>query len=149
MKLWPPEGFGVKNNSVLYHFGVWRWCRISFVYKKLVSTVCLHFRLVSIILSPETHTSKNWNSGPRCPKILFFTILESGNKVEQVLFTKNWCQLFVYIFDSCQTQSNWKSRYKIWYIPIWARANLSIFGYKLGLDKKFDLRYQPAKTSKV
>ena len=58
LKNWPPEGFGVKNNYVLYHFGVWRWCRTSFVYKKLVSTTCLHFRLMWIILSPETHTSE-------------------------------------------------------------------------------------------
>ena len=32
---------------------------------------------------------KNWISASRCPKILFFTILEFWDDVEQVLITKN------------------------------------------------------------
>ena len=53
----------MSKNSVLYHFGIRGQFKTSFVYKSTMSDLCLHFWLVSRILSPETHTSKKLELG--------------------------------------------------------------------------------------
>ena len=53
----------MSKNSVLYHFGIREQFKTSFVYKSMMSDLCLHFWLVSRILSPETHTSKKLELG--------------------------------------------------------------------------------------
>ena len=95
---WFYDRFGMCMSRA-FQRGIARLCSIKNKKRLKKYSVCI----CCIRLKVQKHTRvKNWNSGPRCPKILFFTILESGTKVEQVLFTKNWCQLFVYIFDLCQ-----------------------------------------------
>ena len=97
LSIWPLEGLAVKNNA-----------RNGFSAQKN-HTIDTHIRGRNhkknrqIFVYFFSFDMKNWISASRCPKILFFTILEFWDDVEQVLITKNWCQLFVYIFDSCQT----------------------------------------------
>ena len=65
-QFWPEKldlSFWMSKNSVLYHFGIREQFKTSFDYKSMMSDLCLHFWIVSRILSPETHTSKKLELG--------------------------------------------------------------------------------------
>ena len=92
----------MSKNSVLYHFGIREQFKTSFVYKSMMSDLCLHFWLVSRILSPETHTSKKLELGSLMSKnsVLYHFGIRKRFRTSFVYITmmselclQFWCQL--------------------------------------------------------
>ena len=111
----------MSKNSVLYHFGIREQFKTSFDYKSMMSDLCLHFWLVSRILSPESHTSKKLELGSLMSKnyVLYHFGIRKRFRTSFVYITMMselclhfWLVLFLKIRYSVQSLSKDNSRTK-------------------------------------